>query len=197
MDDLKQSSRAIVMGSTYRLNSIDPNLRRHGRFDRQIYFGIPNTVARLEILRLHTKNISLADDVDLMEIADVTGGYVGADLVSLCYEAVSQRMRENTESTDSKEDQSDRLLVLSLENFRFALNQTYPSALQEPVFEIPRITWKDIAGIENIKCQSQEIIQASEQSMKLSTSPSRSLILYGPPGCGKDKCQFSQKYTLC
>ena len=197
MDDLKQSSHVIVMGSTHRLNSIDPNLRRRGRFDRQIYFGIPNTVARLEILRMHTKNISLSDDVDLMEIANVTEGYVGADLVSLCFAAVSQRMRENTDSTDLKADQSDPTLILSQDNFRFALNQTCASALGEPVFEIPRITWNDVAGIEKIKCQSQELIQAFEQSVKFSISPSRSVILYGPPGCGKDKGQFSQKNILC
>jgi len=99
MDGLKTRSHVIVIGATNRPNSIDPALRRFGRFDREIDIGIPDATGRLEILRIHTKNMKLADDVDLEAIANETHGHVGSDLAALCTEAALQCIRVHTRCT--------------------------------------------------------------------------------------------------
>ncbi|KAJ0752157.1 Cell division cycle protein 48 [Helianthus annuus] len=83
MDELKSRAHVIVMGAANRPNSIDPTLRRFGRFDREIDIGVPDEVRRLEVLRIHTKNMKLAEDVDLEKISKETHGYAGADLAAL------------------------------------------------------------------------------------------------------------------
>ena len=94
MDGLKQRAHVIVMAATNRPNSIDPALRRFGRFDREVDIGIPDAVGRMEILRIHTKNMRLADDLNLETVAAETHGHVGADLAALCSEAALQQIRE-------------------------------------------------------------------------------------------------------
>ena len=145
MDGLKQRTHVVVIAATNRPNSIDPALRRFGRFDREIDIGIPDAIGRLEILRIHTKNMKLADDVDLEQvfswlpttdkpmatkfytfllpqIANECHGYVGADLASLCSEAAIQQIREKMELIDLEEDTIDaevlNSLAVTMENFR-------------------------------------------------------------------------------
>jgi transitional endoplasmic reticulum ATPase len=193
MDGLKQRSHVIVMAATNRPNSIDPALRRFGRFDREVDIGIPDAVGRLEILRIHTKNMKLGDDVDLVQIGNETHGYVGADLASLCSEAALQQIREKMDVIDLEEDTIDAEVLASLavtqENFRFALNQSNPSALRETVVEIPTTTWEDIGGLEGVKRELQELVQYPvehpEKFLKFGMTPSRGVLFYGPPGCGK------------
>ena len=135
MDGLKQRAHVVVMGATNRPNSIDPALRRFGRFDREVDIGIPDATGRLEILRIHTKNMKLADDVDLEQIANETHGYVGSDIAALCSEAALQQIRERMDLLDLEEETLDaevlNLLAVSMENFRFALGKSSPSALRE------------------------------------------------------------------
>ena len=137
MDGVKQRSHVIVMAATNRPNSVDPALRRFGRFDREVNISIPDAVGRLEILRIHTKNMKLGDDVDLVQISNETHGYVGADLASLCSEAALQQIREKMDLIDLEEDTVDAEVLDSLtvtqDNFRFALSQSNPSALRETV----------------------------------------------------------------
>ncbi|CAF4410643.1 unnamed protein product, partial [Rotaria magnacalcarata] len=163
MDGLKQRSHAIIMAATNRLDSIDRALRRFGRFDREVDIGIPDAVGRLEILRIHTKNMKLADDVDLVQIGNETHGYVGADLKSLCSEAALQQIREKMDVIDLEEDTIDAEVVDSLavtqDNFRFALNQLTSPFLRDIVDEIPTTTWKDIGGLEDVKRQLQALVQ--------------------------------------
>jgi transitional endoplasmic reticulum ATPase len=125
MDGLKQNSHVIVMAATNRPNSIDSALRRFGRFDREIDIGIPDAIGRLEILRIHTKNVKLADDVDLEQIAAETHGHVGADVASLCSEAALQQIREKMDLIDLEDDQIDaeilNALAVSMENFRVSI----------------------------------------------------------------------------
>ncbi|CAF3931732.1 unnamed protein product [Adineta steineri] len=193
MDGLKQRSHVIVMAATNRPNSIDPALRRFGRFDREVDIGIPDAVGRLEVLRIHTKNMKLADDVDLVQIGNETHGYVGADIASLCSEAALQQIREKMDVIDLEEDTIDaeilNSLAVSQENFRFALNQTNPSALRETAVEIPTTTWDDIGGLESVKRELQELVQYPvehpEKFLKFGMTPSRGVLFYGPPGCGK------------
>ena len=193
MDGLKQRAHVVVMAATNRPNSIDPALRRFGRFDREVDIGIPDSIGRLEILRIHTKNMKLADDVDLEQVANETHGYVGADLASLCSEAALQQIREKMDLIDLEEENIDaevlNSLAVSQENFKWALGQSNPSALRETVVEVPNVTWEDIGGLENVKRELQELVQYPvehpEKFLKFGMTPSRGVLFYGPPGCGK------------
>jgi len=193
MDGLKQRAHVVVMAATNRPNSIDPALRRFGRFDREVDIGIPDSIGRLEILRIHTKNMKLADDVDLEQVANETHGYVGADLASLCSEAALQQIREKMDLIDLEEDNIDaevlNSLAVSQENFKWALGQSNPSALRETVVEVPNVSWDDIGGLENVKRELQELVQYPvehpEKFLKFGMTPSRGVLFYGPPGCGK------------
>nr|ODO04470.1 transitional endoplasmic reticulum ATPase [Cryptococcus depauperatus CBS 7855] len=193
MDGLKARSNVVVMAATNRPNSIDPALRRYGRFDREIDISIPDPTGRLEILRIHTKNMKLSDDVDLEQIAADTHGYVGADMASLCSEAAMQQIREKMDLIDLDEDTIDAEVLDSLgvtmENFRFALGVNNPSALRETVVEIPTTTWDDIGGLEKVKRELQETVQYPvehpEKFLKYGMSPSKGVLFYGPPGTGK------------
>lgn len=193
MDGLKQNSHIIVMAATNRPNSIDAALRRFGRFDREIDIGIPDTTGRLEVLRIHTKNMKLADDVNLEQIAAETHGHVGADLASLCSEAALQQIREKMDLIDLEEDQIDaevlNSLAVTMDNFRYAMGKSSPSALRETVVEVPNITWDDIGGLDNVKKELQELVQYPvehpEKFLKFGMQPSRGVLFYGPPGCGK------------
>lgn len=122
MDGLKQRSHVIVMAATNRPNSIDAALRRFGRFDREVDIGIPDATGRLEVLRIHTKNMKLADDVELEQVAAETHGHVGADIAALCSEAALQQIREKMDLIDLEEDQIDaevlNSLAVTMENFR-------------------------------------------------------------------------------
>jgi len=193
MDGIKARANVVVMAATNRPNSIDPALRRFGRFDREVDIGIPDPTGRLEILRIHTKNMKLADDVDLEQIAADTHGYVGADMASLCSEAAMQQIREKMDLIDLDEDTIDAEVLDSLgvtqENFRFALGVNNPSALRETVVEIPTTTWNDIGGLDNVKRELQETVQYPvehpEKFLKYGMSPSKGVLFYGPPGTGK------------
>ena len=193
MDGLKARSNVVVMAATNRPNSIDPALRRFGRFDREVDIGIPDPTGRLEILRIHTKNMKLGDDVDLEQIAADTHGYVGSDLAALCSEAAMQQIREKMDLIDLEEDTIDAEVLDSLgvtmENFRFALGTSNPSALRETVVEIPTVTWNDIGGLDKVKQELQETVQYPvehpDKFLKYGMSPSKGVLFYGPPGTGK------------
>ncbi|XP_022857169.1 cell division control protein 48 homolog E-like, partial [Olea europaea var. sylvestris] len=216
MDGLKSRAHVIVMGATNRPNSIDPALRRFGRFDREIDIGVPDEVGRLEVLRIHTKNMKLAEDVhlaipipmifvrvDLERIAKDTHGYVGADLAALCTEAALQCIREKMDVIDLEDDSIDAEILNSMavtnEHFHTALGTSNPSALRETVVEVPNVSWEDIGGLENVKRELQEVpfdsramdptvqypVEHPEKFEKFGMSPSKGVLFYGPPGCGK------------
>jgi transitional endoplasmic reticulum ATPase len=194
MDGMKARSNVVVMAATNRPNSIDPALRRFGRFDREVDIGIPDPTGRLEILQIHTKNMKLGEDVDLEQIASETHGYVGSDVASLCSEAAMQQIREKMDLIDLDEDTIDAEVLDSLgvtmENFRFALGVSNPSALREvAVVEVPNVRWDDIGGLEEVKRELIESVQYPvdhpEKFLKFGLSPSRGVLFYGPPGTGK------------
>lgn len=194
MDGMKARSNIVVMAATNRPNSIDPALRRFGRFDREVDIGIPDPTGRLEILQIHTKNMKLAEDVDLEAIAAETHGYVGSDIASLCSEAAMQQIREKMDLIDLDEDTIDAEVLDSLgvtmDNFRFALGVSNPSALREvAVVEVPNVRWEDIGGLEEVKKELIESVQYPvehpEKFLKFGLSPSRGVLFYGPPGTGK------------
>merc|ERR1711964_358430 len=193
MDGMKARSNVVVMAATNRPNSIDPALRRFGRFDREVDIGIPDPTGRLEILQIHTKNMKLGEDVDLEQIASETHGYVGSDIASLCSEAAMQQIREKMDLIDLDEDSIDAEVLDSLgvtmENFRFALGVSNPSALRETVVEVPTTTWADIGGLDKVKQELQETVsypvEHPEKFLKYGMSPSKGVLFYGPPGTGK------------
>ncbi|KAI8099704.1 transitional endoplasmic reticulum ATPase [Halteromyces radiatus] len=193
MDGMKARSNVVVIAATNRPNSIDPALRRFGRFDREVDIGIPDPTGRLEILRIHTKNMKLDDDVDLEQIASETHGFVGADMASLCSEAAMQQIREKMDLIDLEEETIDAevldSLAVTMENFRYSLGVSNPSALRETVVEVPTVKWNDIGGLENVKLELQETVQYPvehpEKFLKFGMNPSKGVLFYGPPGTGK------------
>jgi transitional endoplasmic reticulum ATPase len=193
MDGLKSRAHVIVMGATNRPNSIDPALRRFGRFDREIDVGVPDETGRLEVLRIHTKNMKLDEDVELERIARETHGYVGADLAALCTEAALQCIREKMDIIDLEDENIDAevldSMAVSNDHFSTALGVSNPSALRETVVEVPNVSWEDIGGLESVKRELQEVVQYPvehpEKFEKFGMSPSKGVLFYGPPGCGK------------
>jgi transitional endoplasmic reticulum ATPase len=194
MDGLKDRGRVVVIAATNRPNAIDPALRRPGRFDREISFGVPDKKGRLNILKIHTRNMPLTDDVKLKSIADITHGFVGADLNALAKEAAMSVLRrllpefKLREKDPIPKDMLDKL-VITAEDFQEAMKVVRPSALREVLVEIPNVEWKDIGGLKQTK---QELKESVEWPLKhptafkrLGIKPPRGILLYGPPGTGK------------
>lgn len=193
MDGLKSRAHVIVIGATNRPNTIDAALRRFGRFDREIDIGIPDATGRLEIARIHSKNMKLSADVDLEVIANETHGYVGADMAALCTEAALQCIREKMEFIDLEEDSIPAEILdsmaVSMDHFRDALEKSSPSALRETIVEVPTVTWNDIGGLVDVKDHLKEMVQYpidhADKYKKFGLNPSRGCLFYGPPGNGK------------
>merc|ERR1711915_1056797 len=193
MDGMKGRSQTVVIAATNRPNTIDTALRRFGRFDRELDIGVPDDNGRLEILRIHTKNMKLAEDVKLEEISANTHGFVGADLAQLCTEAALTCIREKMDLIDLEEETIDAevldSMAVTMEDFRFAMGKSTPSAIRETVVEVPSVTWDDVGGLENVKRELQELVQYPvehpEKFLKFGMMPSKGVLFYGPPGCGK------------
>ncbi|KAL4627394.1 hypothetical protein ACB092_05G162500 [Castanea dentata] len=193
MDGVNSREHVIVIGATNRPNSIDPALRRFGRFDKEIDIGVPDEVGRLEVLQIHTKKMKLSEDVNLERVAKETHGHVGADLAALCTEAALQCIREKMDVIDMEEETIDVEVLNSMavtnDHFIGALGTSTASALRETIVEVPNVSWKDIGGLEIVKRELQETVQYPvehpEKFEKFGMSPSRGVLFYGPPGCGK------------
>jgi len=193
MDGVDARGQVVVVGATNRPNTIDPALRRFGRFDREIEIGVPDEAGRLEILQIQTKRMKLAADVDLPMLAQNTHGFVGADLGQLCTEAAYTHIREHMEEIDIEEEQIDPEVLASLAvsqtNFLAALKVTNPSTLRSTHVEVPNIKWSDIGGLEDVKRQLVEKIQwpleHPDVYLKYGAKVSRGVLFFGPPGCGK------------
>ncbi|CBH15614.1 Transitional endoplasmic reticulum ATPase,putative [Trypanosoma brucei gambiense DAL972] len=193
MDGLKGRSQVIVMAATNRPNAIDPALRRFGRFDREIDIGVPDEIGRLEILRIHTKNMKLDPNVDVEKIAKDSHGYVGADLAQLCTEAAMQCVREKMAVVDWDDETIDAEVLdsMSVTNNHFldALSKMNPSALRETQVETPNVTWSDVGGLLDVKRELQELVQYPVEFPwkfeKYGISAPKGVLFYGPPGCGK------------
>jgi transitional endoplasmic reticulum ATPase len=194
MDGLRPRAQVIVIGATNRPNSLDPALRRFGRFDRELDIGVPDELGRLEILRIHTKNMPLSDDVDLERVGKDTHGFVGSDLASLCSEAAMQCIREKLDIIDIENDTIDveilNSLTVTMDHLKFAMEVTKPSALRETgIVEVPKVSWDDIGGLGEVKRELQETVQYPVEHPEMfdlfGMSPSRGVLFYGPPGCGK------------
>ncbi len=194
MDGLKSRGKVVVIAATNIPHAIDPALRRAGRFDREIEIPVPDREGRLEILKIHTRNMPLDKDVDLNWLADITYGYVGADLMALCKEAAMNALRRVLPEIKWKEggelpkDVLEKLIVKK-EDFENALKVVEPSAMREVLVEVPKVKWEDIGGLEEVKQQLKEMIEwplkHPESFERLGITPPKGILLYGPPGCGK------------
>ncbi len=193
MDGLEARGQVVVIGATNRVNALDPALRRPGRFDREIEIGIPDRDGREEILQVHTRGMPLAPDVDLKEIADLTHGFVGADLAALCKEAAMHALRRILPEIDIEAEEIPSEVMEKLEvrreDFMEALKNIEPSALREVFVEVPDVKWDDIGDLDNVKRELQEIVEwpmkFPEIFGRLDTKPPKGILLFGPPGTGK------------
>jgi len=192
MDGLKGRGRLIVIGATNRPDSIDPALRRPGRFDREIEIGVPDRQGRMEILQIHTRNMPKSEDFDLETLGDTTYGFVGADLAALAREAAMRALRRYLPEIDLDKPIPTEVLEkmqVTLQDFKDALKMIEPSALREFMVEVPNITWDDVGGLEEIKQQLKEAVEwplkYPEAFDTMGIRPPRGILLYGPPGTGK------------
>ncbi len=191
MDGMGGRGNVIVIGATNREDSIDPALRRPGRFDREIEIGIPDRQGRENILGVHTRNMPLADDVDLAALSRITQGFVGADLAALAREAAMKCLSRfiNTIDPDSAiPPEVLESMKVSRKDFIDAFGEVEPSGMREVSIEIPKITWDDIGGLEEIHKELKETLLPEEEKKdfeRLGISPGKGVLLYGPPGTGK------------
>ena len=193
MDGLHGRGDVIVIGATNRPDAVDPALRRPGRFDREIEISIPNREARLEILKVHTRGVPLAEDVNLEKIAEVTHGYTGADLAALVREAGMSALRRILPKLNLEERRLDpeilEELVVTMDDFKIALREVKPSGLREVTIEVPNVRWSDIGGLGEVKKRLQEMVEWPFRYKELfeyaGLRPPKGILLYGPPGTGK------------
>ncbi|WP_277555200.1 CDC48 family AAA ATPase [Halobaculum limi] len=193
MDGLETRGQVIVIAATNRVDSVDPALRRPGRFDREIEIGVPDEVGRKEILQIHTRGMPLSDDVDLDRLADETHGFVGADIESLTKEAAMKALRRYLPEIDLDEEDIppsliDRMIVKRTD-FQSALAEVEPSAMREVLVELPKVTWEDVGGLDDAQQQVKEAVEwpltTPEKFERMGIEAPKGVLLYGPPGTGK------------
>jgi len=193
MDGLRSRGQVIVIGATNIPDVIDPALRRPGRFDREISIGIPDRLGREKILDIHTRGMPLAEDVSIPRLAEITHGFVGADLEALAREAAMSCLRSLFQQKDiSLEEIPDEViqtLEVHMDHFLSALREVEPSAIREVSVEVPNVRWEDIGGLDSIKQTLKEIVEWPLKYERLFEAaklrPTKGILLYGPPGTGK------------
>jgi transitional endoplasmic reticulum ATPase len=193
MDGMSSRGKVVVIGATNRINAIDPALRRPGRFDREIELGVPDRNGRLEILEIHTRGMPISKDVNLQKLADISHGFVGADLQSLSKEAAMRALRRIIPQIDltSESIPADTLkkIIVTMQDFMDVIKEMEPSAMREVFVEIPDVKWEDIGGHASIKQELQEAVEWPLKYQGVFTysdaTPPKGILLYGPPGTGK------------
>ncbi|MGB6528248.1 MAG: CDC48 family AAA ATPase [Candidatus Nitrosopolaris sp.] len=193
MDGMSSRGKVVVIGATNRINAIDPALRRPGRFDREIEIGVPDRIGRLEILQIHTRGMPVANDVNLEKLADISHGFVGADLQALSKEAAMRALRrilpEIDLSSESIPGDTLKKIIVTMQDFTDVIREMEPSAMREVFVEVPDVSWEDIGGLSSIKQELQEAVEWPLKYQELFThadaTPPKGLLLYGPPGTGK------------
>ncbi|MGQ0605422.1 MAG: CDC48 family AAA ATPase [Candidatus Nitrosotenuis sp.] len=193
MDGMKSRGKVVVIAATNRPDSIDPALRRPGRFDREIEIGIPDQEGRMEVLEIHTRGMPIDEKIDLKQFARVTHGFVGADLESLTKEAAMRSLRRILPEIDLQQEKISAEILqkikISEEDFKEALKEVRPSALREVLVQVPNVTWDDVGGLESLKEELKEAIEwplkHKEAFQHVNVVSPKGILLYGPPGTGK------------
>ena len=193
MDGLTDRGNVIVLGATNRPDSVDPALRRPGRFDREMEISVPNADGRLEVLQIHTRGMPIADDVELKTLASELHGYTGADMKSLCREAAMKSIRRYLPEIDLETEKIPSKILQSMEikiiDFYDAMHEVVPTAMREFYVERSKIFWENVGGLDEAKKILEEnlisAINEPEKFLKMGIKPPKGALLYGPPGCGK------------
>ena len=191
MDGLSGRGDVIVIGATNRENSVDPALRRPGRFDREIEIGIPGRNARKEILYIHAGGMPLEKDVDIDSLANMTQGFVGADLAALCREAAMKCLSRKMPEFELDKPIPTAVLEsmrVTMKDFIGALAEVEPSGMREVLVEIPSVKWSEVGGLDAVKKELQDVFIPSEEPKsfeRLGITPGKGVLFYGPPGTGK------------
>ena len=193
MDGLTDRGNVIVLGATNRPESIDPALRRPGRFDREFEISVPNEDGRLEILLIHTRGMPVADDIDLKDLASELHGYTGADIKSLCREAAMKSIRRYLPEIDLESEKISSEILQSMQikliDFYDAMHEVVPTAMREFYVERSKVWWHDVGGLEDVKeALVDNLITAMKDPTKftkMGIKPPKGALIYGPPGCGK------------
>ena len=193
MDGLSERGNVVVIGATNRPESVDPALRRPGRFDRELEVGVPNVEGRIEILQIHTRGMPLSDDINLKKLATELHGYTGADTKSLCREAAMKALKRYLPEIDLESDKiSPEILekmTITNKDFYNGLKEIVPTALREFYVETPKVKWENVGGLYEAKRTLYDnlitAIKEPESFQELGIMPPKGALLYGPPGCGK------------
>ncbi len=193
MDGLTDRGNVVVLGATNRPDSVDPALRRPGRFDREMEISVPNADGRLEVMQIHTRGMPIADDVNLKSLASELHGYTGADMKSLCREAAIRSIRRYLPEIDLETEKIPSKILQSMEvkiiDFYDAMQGIIPTAMREFYVERSKIFWEDVGGLEESKRVLQDNLIVAmndpEKFSKMGIKPPKGALLYGPPGCGK------------
>lgn len=193
MDGLTERGQVIVLGATNIPHALDPALRRPGRFDRELEIGIPDSKGRLEILEIHTRGMPLTDDVDLRKLAQITHGFVGADLEALCREAAMNSIRRIIPKIEFELEHIPYELLqelnVTMEDFLSAQAEIEPTAMREFFVDIPNVTWDQVGGLADVKKELDEAVVWPMTYADLydfaNVKPPKGVLLYGPPGTGK------------
>ncbi len=193
MDGLNDRGNVIVLGATNRPDSVDPALRRPGRFDREFEISVPNEDGRLEILEIHTRGMPISDDIDLKDLSSELHGYTGADIKSLCREAALKSIRRYLPEIDLETEEIPSEVLQSMQikliDFYDAMHEVVPTAMREFYVERPKVWWQDVGGLDDIKKSlSDNLVMAMKEPSKftkMGIRPPKGALIYGPPGCGK------------
>jgi transitional endoplasmic reticulum ATPase len=193
MDGLTDRGNVVVLGATNRPDSVDPALRRPGRFDREIEISVPNIDGRIEILQIHTRGMPIGKDVDLKKLASELHGYTGADIKSLCRESAIKAIRRYLPKIDLENKRIPSKILQSMEiqlcDLSDAMHEIVPTAMREFYVERAKILWKDVGGLSYAKKVLEDNIITSinnpNKFSKMGIRPPKGVLLYGPPGCGK------------
>ena len=193
MDGLDERGNVIVLGATNRPDSVDPALRRPGRFDREFEISVPNEDGRLEILEIHTRGMPISEDIDLKDLSSELHGYTGADIKSLCKEAALKSIRRYLPEIDLETEKIPSEVLQSMEikliDFYDAMKDVVPTAMREFYVERPKVWWQDVGGLDEVKkALTDNLITAMKEPSKftkMGIRPPKGALIYGPPGCGK------------
>ena len=193
MDGLTDRGNVIVLGATNRPDSVDPALRRPGRFDREMEISVPNADGRLEVMEIHTRGMPIASDVNLKVLSSELNGYTGADMKSLCREAAMRSIRRYLPEIDLETEKIPARILQSMEvkliDFYDAMREVVPTAMREFYVERSKVYWDDVGGLDNAKKTLEENLIIAminpEKFSKMGIKPPKGALLYGPPGCGK------------
>ena len=193
MDGLTDRGNVIVLGATNRPDSVDPALRRPGRFDREFEITVPNEDERYEILQIHTRGMPISEDIDLKDLSSELHGYTGADIKSLCRETAMKSIRRYLPEIDLETEKISSQVLQSMQikliDFYDAMHEVVPTAMREFYVERPKIWWHDVGGLDEIKKSLTDnlitAIKEPNKFIKMGVKPPKGALLYGPPGCGK------------